>query len=228
MLHPQYDPQTREWFVEYQGQELAAPSLAWLKTKCPGESFKDYCPNGFVAVRGGFLEPSNRKVIISYNKRRVPATPIAVEELPKPVTAKTPPLTPDQLPKELERVRYERYRRPVVHKPKPKELRERVLGLKARGYHAGEICRILNLPIERIQEFIKPREKKGWSDEENAQLKHMAEVKKLTSTDIGKRLGRTKNSVIGQCHRKGYQLSHLSVKHPLFFTQERTRGPSRS
>jgi hypothetical protein len=181
MLQPAFDPLAQEWFVEFQGQELVADSLAELKVKCSGEDFSGYHPTGFVVVRDGFMQPSNRKPLIVYRKGPPPRLPTPIEEVkpvevkPEPVlsnsdgvkrlrqhadgsktadgairTLKQPPLTPDQLPKKPERIRYERFRKLKV--PKPEVDRDKIFSLRGRGYHALEIADILRVPIDAVRE----------------------------------------------------------------------------
>ncbi len=47
--------------------------------------------------------------------------------------------------------------------------------------------------------------KVGWTDEEAAALEQLWNVEKLSAQEIGRRLGRSKNAVVGKAHRMGLE-----------------------
>jgi hypothetical protein len=51
-------PDNREWYVERDGAQIAAASLQLLQQQLPNRTIKDYYPDGYTAIRDGFLEQS--------------------------------------------------------------------------------------------------------------------------------------------------------------------------
>ena len=203
-LEPEYDPETKEWFVEYEGQEFTSRSLAGLKANCPdGIQFKGYHPMGYAATRGSGL--TDRKPFITYKHKN------GWRESPKVAPQPEPAPVATKHRSEPVYVQPPKVRTKFQLQLKPGEVvKDKVFSLRSRGYNSREIADILHCSVETILGMFKLPERTNWTDELDAQLRHYVEVEKLPSSVIGKKMGRTKNAIIGRCHRKGIKLTYLS------------------
>lgn len=216
-LCPEYDPEIKEWFVEHEGREFTSHSLAGLKANCPTDiQFKGYHPRGYVAVRPGFLESSGRVPFVRYKKGRMWPANLVAPTKPKPEPA---PVVAVPFIQPIVRAQLQPRPRPKL----PLTDRERIFSLRRKGFNARETANVMRYPIEDIREMLKIPKGRPWDEEQDAQLRQLVEVDGLSADAAGKKLGRTKNAIIGRCHRKGIQLTHLSVADPRFWLLEKNR-----
>lgn len=209
-VHPFFDINSCEWFVEIDDKCYVADTLRLLQKQLPDAQIKDYYPFGYVAIREGFLAHSNRvpfikthtpsrakqKKINEYVRRDKEVQEAALETKPK---APEPP-------------------------PQPPSY-EAVMELTSSGVRTLQIAERLRVKLSDVQLLkiegyrrkdprIKPTYKRrsfrkypirDWTDEDQAELRHLAE-QGLSAAKIGDKVNRSSNSIIGRCHRTGVQL----------------------
>lgn len=257
-LHPAYDPDEQEWFVEHEDSVVAAPTLAELKAQFPTEvDFIDYHPVGYKAVREGsstetthkpFIMPKPRvRLYPTEPKAEIRAEPSteAIPELKAKVSDPEPVLSVDSVGPMDDIPSTGRFQNPKGGRAFIYN-HEKVLNLVASGLPVAKVAEQIGCSIETVAKikkrarakndprgFVRPtarvmynRERKnkfikGWTAEDDAKLRHLAEVQKLTAGQIGLKFGVSKNSIIGRCHRKGIQLQHPSVREPRFHEKRR-------
>ena len=220
-LQPAYDPTNLEWFVELNDHEITAKSLRELQVLLPECHFADYYPNGHNVVRPGFLQASDRKPLVSYRAGRAKQHQINIALHEERVTLIAAQETKEEPKKEvIERIRYTKAVKPIRTKVEYEEIIE----LLQKGATTSRICKLLHCTIGAVQmqklQALRRRDerlpkspftnnpfKRGpeWTEEQDQQLMDYAN-QRLSSSQIAEKFGRTRNAIIGRCHRIGVQL----------------------
>jgi hypothetical protein len=207
VIHPFYDTANDEWVVEVDGQEVTAQRLADLQSKLPDARIEGYYPEGYVAQRDGFLQPVGRylRYVPQYSK------PVQVDFKRR----RRGPKLPKHVIEEAV----------ATHKAIPDY--EQVLNLIAEGLDSKQIAQQLNCTITQVHlyrgEAYKVKDERikykrrinkknelcvGWKPEEIVVLRELVEMG-LTSSQIGVKLNRSRNSIIGKCHRLSLTLKNI-------------------
>ena len=220
-LQPAYDPTNLEWFVELDDREITAKSLRELQVLLPECNFADYYPNGHNVVRPGFLQASDRKPLVSDRAGRAKQHQINIALHEERVTLIAAQETKEEPKKEvIERIRYVKAVKPIRTKVEYEE----VVELLQRGATTSRISKLLHCTIGAVQtqklQALRRRDerlpkspftnnpfKRGpeWTEEQDQQLMNYAN-QRLSSSQIAEKFGRTRNAIIGRCHRIGVQL----------------------
>jgi len=181
-IHPAYDPIAKEWFADLGGSEVVAKTLRQMQSQFPGSVIVGYHP-------------------IDYSSPCIISLSQFAEVKPKRrfvVSTKAPPRVAPKPPLKTV-VKY-----------------DEVLDLVARGKGTRSITEILGCTVGAVQTHkleglrrsdprIAPRRvtvrtQETWTAEQDSALTKMI-LDGMTAADIGMRIGRTKNAVIGRSHR---------------------------
>lgn len=239
LIEPLYDIEAQVWAVDYGDTTLEAKTLRELKQLLPDAEIANYHPDGLTVVRDGFLEPSHSKRIVrGFNPHeRIKAT---VNQA-KAKQIKREQVLAETKAARQRRVEYDRQHRIERERklaqakandvilPRSYVNREALLDLWASGKSALEVAKQLGYAVNTVERYIREaraandprafRDRKhpvrgtsvSWSDDDLKQLRKLA-ADGLTADCIGSELGRSKNAVIGKCHRIGIQLQHPNFR----------------
>jgi hypothetical protein len=164
-----------------------------LLAKMPeGTVIADYYPGGYAAVRDG-VPIGRAELRTQYNKPKFHLRP-----LPATATDQTP-VAGDSGCREM--VAREPVRRP----------RAAGTGRAPAGTRGKYKRRRASPDLPRLLAAAVAKSKTSWGDEEMATLRELAAAG-YTAYQIGEAVGRSRNAVIGQCHRRDIEL-----KTPPFF-----------
>lgn len=220
-IQPTYYPDNQQWLVEIDGKSFAADTLRFLKRQLPGVQIRDYHPAGYVATRDGFLQPSDRKplVTVSSKKQR------KIEKLREQAQALAEELKQATLAEAVGEKEAALLGSAQPATPEPAVTYEAVMELAGEGMRSPAIARTLKCKLSEVQlirmeayrrkdprtrmlpkRFMRPLgPARLYTKEEDKQLATLA-AQGLRSWEIGKRLNRSANSIIGRAQRKGIPL----------------------
>jgi hypothetical protein len=209
-VQPMYDTANQEWVAELDGCEITACSARELKRKLPqGAVILDYYPNGYdvrrpkpddasrpltlPSIRSWGVGPRHMQRV--KNARVLTADSQPVQETviaPVPAVEPAPALQGDTMaPVERRGWFDEPATAPLPRKRKPYVLSKPVLSRGPRMYPT-----------------------RGWTAEEDQHLLQLVQ-QGFSSYQIAEQLfNRSRNAVIGRCHRKGYQLQGNMGRRP--------------
>lgn len=90
--------------------------------------------------------------------------------------------------------------------------RKRIIATRAIAAQSPAPAPVPELPKIKLprQRPVGPRNQREWTEEEDAWLKRMT-AEGHSSSEVAKLLNRSRNSIIGYCRRRGYQLGNTNT-----------------
>jgi hypothetical protein len=185
-VQPLYDPEAARWF----SGRYSAPTVRELLAKMPdGTVIADYYPCGYAAVRDG-VPVGRAELRTQYNKPKFHLRPLPVTQTQSVAIAGAE----------------EMVARESVRSPQTAGIGR--APIVTRGKHKR---RRASPDLPKLLAAAVAKSKMSWGDEEVATLRELAAAG-YTAYQIGEAVGRSRNAVIGQCHRRDIEL-----KTPPFF-----------
>jgi hypothetical protein len=179
-VQPLYDPEAARWF----SGRYSAPTVRELLAKMPeGTVIADYYPCGYAATRDG-VPVGRAELRTQYNKPKFHLRPLPVTQ------TQSVAITGAE-----EMVAREPVRRP----------RAAGIGRAPTGTRGKYRRRRASPDLPKLLAAAVAKSKTSWVDEEMATLRELAAAG-YTAYQIGEAVGRSRNAVIGQCHRRGIEL----------------------
>jgi hypothetical protein len=187
-IRPIYDPKAGRWFAG----RLSAPTLRELSLRLPeGTSIADYYPDGYAARRERGPPTGRAELRTTYNKPK-----FSLRSLPATDSRKATDLhggTGDSGCREM-----------IAREPDQ----------RPRAAEVGQVPTFRPQPVKLRRDAPSPLlHKTAWSKDEMLRLRSMANDGK-SAQDIANATGRSRNAVIGQCHRAGIKLKTVSFGRP--------------
>lgn len=199
LVEPAYCAEEKIWFLE---DGTTAKTLAELQANNPHFVIEGYCPKGYVPERKTQNLPpemrrSTRPVLRLTQEHwsfseKAPAVHRMPQRMSEPTFAEF-----EEVPEDIAEATFQKPENeelPKLQMYKPAKQREKEA--KVRRISEGRLTHA-EFEFEPIR----------WDDERDAWLKQLvASPEKYSAEQIGRIMKCTRNSVIGRCHRKGYQL----------------------
>jgi hypothetical protein len=205
IVEPAYSPEDNVWFLE---DGTTARSLSELQRKLPHAVIEGYYPKGYTAERPK-EQATSREFRWSQMRspqytRKGPA-PSAPKPEPQPVIEE--PVVEEESEEVIEAIFEPPPQKAAIPEPEPvKEVVALAPPKKRKVYVRKAQGREGNRFATTIAHGAVP-----WDDEQDNTLRAHVEVG-LTAKEIANLMpGRSRNAIIGRCHRKGFQLKHNNM-----------------